>query len=501
MADLYLLEMDKINKSFPGVKALDHVSLRIRKETVHALMGENGAGKSTLMKILIGFYTLDSGRIIFDGEELKITNTHYVLNKGISMIFQELNPIPHMTVAENIYVGREPLKNGTRLLDKKLMINNTKKLFEQLGIDSIDPKSLLHDLSVAKTQLVEIAKAISYNSKLIIMDEPTSALTEKECELLFAIVKSLKNEGVSFVFITHKMDEVFKIADEITVMRDGRTVGTELACNLNKDQLIQMMVGREITQLFPKEDAHIGETVLSLRNFTKKGLFKNINLDVSRGEILGLAGLMGAGRTELAETLFGFRKQDSGEVFINGQKVIIKSPRDAIKHKMALLTEDRKSTGLFLPLSVRDNISIVSLRKFLSFFLLKNKVINKTCQDYVKRMSIKTPSINQLIKNLSGGNQQKVLISRWLLTEPDILILDEPTRGIDVGAKSEIHRIMTKLAQAGKCIIMISSELPEIIGMSDRVVVMHEGTIAGILKRSELEQEKIMAYAAGITNN
>lgn len=494
-----ILSMENISKSFPGVKALDGVQLNVKKGTVHALMGENGAGKSTLMKILIGIFRKDEGKIVFNGEEVDVVNTNYALKKGISMIFQELNPIPHMTVAENIFVGREPLKSNKVLIDKKKMIADTKALLEKLEISNIDPHEKMCNLSVAKTQMIEITKAISYNSKLIIMDEPTSAITEKECNHLFKIVNNLKKEGVSFIFITHKMDEVFKIADEITVMRDGCNVGTELAENMTQHKLIQMMVGREITHIFPKKDAILGEVVLSLRNLTKKGLFENISFDVRRGEIVGLAGLMGAGRTELMESLFGYRKLDSGEIFINGKKVAIKSPKDAIRYKIALLTEDRKLTGLYLPLSVKDNMVMVNIANYRKGLLLDNKKIKHKCDSEIERFRIKTPSANKIIRELSGGNQQKVLVSRWLLSDPDIIILDEPTRGIDVGAKSEIHKIMTGLAQEGKSIIMISSELPEVMGMSDRVVVMHEGHISGILDRSEVSQARVMEFATGIS--
>lgn len=496
----YILEMENISKAFPGVQALDNVQLKVRKGTVHALMGENGAGKSTLMKILIGIYKKDTGRILFDGEEIDVTNTNYALHKGISMIFQELNPIPYMTVAENIYVGREPLQKNRIFIDKKKMVSDTQQLFEKLGIANIHPNEMLCDLSVAKTQMIEISKAISYNSKLIIMDEPTSAITEKECNHLFDIVNSLKREGVSFIFITHKMDEIFKVADDITVMRDGEFIATELAENMNHDKLIQLMVGREITHIFPKEHAEIGDELLSLKNFTKKGVFEDVSISVKRGEIFGFAGLMGSGRTELMEALFGYRKADSGEVFINGKPVTIRSPIDAIRNKMALLTEDRKLTGLYLPLSVRDNMMIVCLTKYKKGLFLCDKSMNETCDSEIVKMMIKTPHADKIVNELSGGNQQKVLISRWLLTEPDIIILDEPTRGIDVGAKSEIHKIMTKLAQQGKCIIMISSELPEVIGMSDRVAVMHEGRLAGILDRSELNPERIIEYATGLGN-
>lgn len=496
MGSEYILEMKNISKSFPGVKALDDVSFRVRKGTVHALMGENGAGKSTLMKIVIGIYQADSGKVILDGEEIDNHDIKTSIKKGISMIHQELNPIPQMTVAENIFLGREPVKSS-KFLDKKKMVKDTQELFDTLGIASIDPRSKMIELSIAKKQMVEIAKAISYNSKLIIMDEPTSAITEAEVQQLFKMVNKLKAEGVSFIFITHKMDEVFKITDEITVFRDGKFVGTELASDLNRDKLIEMMVGREITHMFPKEETVIGDVILSVRNLKKDGLFENISFDLRRGEILGIAGLMGAGRTEVVETLFGYRKLDAGEIFLNGNKIKINSPRDALKYKMALLTEDRKQRGLFLPLSVRDNMVVSSMEKFIQGLLLNKRKIEQVCNDQKNKLAVKTPSLSQTVNNLSGGNQQKVLVARWLLTEPEIFIVDEPTRGIDVGAKAEIHRLLSLLAKDGKAVIMISSELPEIIGMSDRVLVMHEGKISGEIDRAEATQTRIMEFATG----
>ncbi|NLU53681.1 MAG: sugar ABC transporter ATP-binding protein [Clostridiaceae bacterium] len=494
----YILMMDNITKTFPGVKALDNVKLHVRKGTVHALMGENGAGKSTLMKILIGIYNPDGGTITFKGQKVDIHDTNTALNLGISMIHQELSPIPHMTVAENIFLGREPL-NKFGLVDKKKMNADAVKLFEKLGI-KIDPRMLMKDLTVAQTQMVEIAKAISYNSSLIIMDEPTSAITEKEVEHLFEIIHGLRAEGVSIIYITHKMDEVFKISDDITVFRDGQHIATVPANTIDKNGLISMMVGRELTQIFPKEEAEIGDVILSVKNLSREGKFRDVSFELRRGEILGFAGLMGAGRTEVMESIFGIAGYDSGEIYINGKKVDIKTPRDAIKHGMAFLTEDRKRTGIMAVLSVRDNITIASMDKFKKGLFLNKKEINATCNEEKSRLSIKTPNLDQLIKFLSGGNQQKVLISRWLLTTPDILILDEPTRGIDVGAKSEIHRLMCGLAKEGKAVIMISSEMPEILGMSDRVIVMHEGRITGEFSRSEADQEKIMQCATGNHN-
>ena len=490
-----VLVMEHISKSFPGVKALNDVHLTVRSGTVHALMGENGAGKSTLMKVLIGMYIADEGNILFQGKPVRIENTQQALRMGISMIHQELSPEPYMTVAENIYLGREPV-GRLGLIDKKKMVADTKALLGRLEIN-INPNRVMRELSVANTQMVEIAKAISYDSRLIIMDEPTSAITEREVAHLFRMIRTLKEQGVGVIYITHKMDEVFQIADEITVLRDGQYIDTVAAANTDRNSLIAMMVGRELTNLFPKEDATIGEVVLSVRNLTRNGIVHDVSFDLRRGEILGLAGLMGAGRTEVIEGVFGIKPIDAGEITIMGKPVQIKSPADAIRHGMALLTEDRKLTGIMGVLSVRDNMMIASLGNYAKAGFMNKRIINDTCAREKTRLELKTPSMDQVIRLLSGGNQQKVLVSRWLLTVPEILILDEPTRGIDVGAKSEIHRLMSKLAQEGKAIIMISSELPEILGMSDRVLVMHDGRVGGEFARKDATQENIMRAATG----
>jgi inositol transport system ATP-binding protein len=490
-----ILVMENISKSFPGVNALSEVNLTVRRGTVHALMGENGAGKSTLMKVLIGMYIPESGTVTFEGRPVKIGSTEDALKLGISMIHQELSPVPYMTVAENIWLGREPL-GRFGMIDKRRMVDDTRALLDRLEIH-IDPTTVMRDLSVANTQMVEIAKAISYDASLIIMDEPTSAITEREVAHLFRMIRSLKEKGVAIIYITHKMDEVFQIADDITVFRDGRHIATVRATETDRNRLIAMMVGRELTNIFPKEDAPIGEVVLSVRNLTRRGIVEDVSFDLRRGEILGIAGLMGAGRTEVIEGIFGIKKIDGGEIIIRGNKVAINSPADAIRSGMALLTEDRKLTGIMGVLPVRDNMMIASLPTFSSRGFLNARRINETCNRERSRLEIKTPRMDQVIKLLSGGNQQKVLVSRWLLTTPDILILDEPTRGIDVGAKAEIHRLMCKLAQEGKAIIMISSELPEILGMSDRVLVMHEGKVGGIFDRKDATQETIMRAATG----
>jgi inositol transport system ATP-binding protein len=495
MGDEYLLSLKNITKHFPGVRALDNVELNVRRGTVHALMGENGAGKSTLMKCVIGIYRPDSGSMTFKGEELKVINTHYALSRGISMIHQELSPIPHMTVAENIFLGREPT-TWYRLVDMKKMNRRARELLDRLGI-RLKPETKMVDLSIADIQLVEIAKAISYDSDLIIMDEPTSAITEVEVEGLFRIIRSLRSQGRSVIYITHKMDEVFRITDEVTVFRDGKYISTDATEKLTREMLIQRMVGRTLTEMFHKEETSIGEIALEVRNLTGRR-FRDVSFQVKRGEILGVAGLMGAGRTELLEAVFGVTRPHSGEIFVNGKKAAISSPSDAIRHGFALLTEDRKLTGIFPNATVRDNMAIANTGRYLKNLFIAFRKIDTDCERMRELLQIKTPSIHQIIKNLSGGNQQKVLVSRWLLTEPSILILDEPTRGIDVGAKSEIHRLMTEMAKQGKTIIMISSELPEILGMSDRIMVMHEGDKVGEIRREEATQEKILHMATGL---
>ena len=495
MGDEFLLEMEGISKSFPGVKALDDVHLSVRPGTVHALMGENGAGKSTLMKVLIGMYDPDVGTIRFGGEPVEISDTATGLRLGISMIHQELSPVPEMEVHENIYLGREPL-NRIGLIDKRRQVAQTRKLLAKWEID-INPRRVMKNLSVAQTQMVEIAKAISYDARLIIMDEPTSAITEREVDHLHRMIRSLRASGVAIIYITHKMDEVFKISDYVTVFRDGKHVSTLPAADLDRQKLIALMVGRELTHMFPKEHAEIGDVVMSVRGLTRKGKVQDITFDIRRGEILGLAGLMGAGRTEVLEGIFGVAKIDAGEILIHGKEVRIREPADAIHHGLGLLTEDRKLTGIMGVLSVRDNMTVAALPRFSPTGILDKQRIEQVCRAQREALAIKTPTLAQLIKLLSGGNQQKVLVSRWLLTTPEILMIDEPTRGIDVGAKAEIHRLMSVLAQEGKAVLMVSSELPEILGMSDRVLVMHEGRITGEFTREEMTQEKIMQAATG----
>jgi inositol transport system ATP-binding protein len=491
----FLLTAEDVRKEFPGVVALDDVSFRLRRGTVHALMGENGAGKSTLMKVLAGIYQPDKGTVRLRGAEIRLRSPLDALENGIAMIHQELNLMAYMTVAENIWIRREPL-NRFGLIDHGEMYRRTEELFSRLNIQ-IDPEAKVGDLSVANRQMVEIAKAVSYESDVLIMDEPTSALTEREVDHLFQIIRDLRTQGIGIVYITHKMNELFEIADEFSVFRDGRYIGTHASTDVTRDDIIRMMVGREITQMFPKEEVPIGNTVLSVQNLNLKGVFHDVSFEVRAGEILGVAGLVGSGRSNVAETLFGVTRATSGTIEIDGEPVIIDSPTTAIRHRMAFLTEDRKDTGCLLILDVLENMQIAVLQdKFVSKGFVQEAELSDVCEDMCRKLRIKTPSLAERVENLSGGNQQKVLIGRWMLTDPRILILDEPTRGIDVGAKAEIHRLVCEMARRGVAVIMISSEMPEVLGMSDRIMVMHEGRVTGFLDRAEATQVKVMDLAS-----
>lgn len=495
-----LLEMKGICKSFPGVRALDDISLSVRPGTVHGLMGENGAGKSTLMKCLLGLYQPDSGEIIFQGAPMRITGPSIALKSGISMIHQELSPVAERSIMENIWLGRFPCKTKfgpLSLVDHQKMLDRTLEILNDLSLD-LDPREPVGNLTVAQTQMVEIAKAVSYNSRLIIMDEPTSSLTENEINHLFRIIRRLKKQGVSVIYISHKMNEIFEICDEVTVMRDGKYVGTKNISELDIDGLIRMMVGRELTRMFPKAEAKIGEPFLRVENLSSGKAFRGVSFELRRGEILGLAGLVGAGRTELMEALFGIRPVTEGHIYLDGVEVRIRNPRDAKAHGMAFLTEDRRKSGIIGVESVTDNTIVAHLKSYCRSrivpFLDHGRILRDT-QTYNERLHTKTPGYDTPIQNLSGGNQQKVLVARWLLTAPEILILDEPTRGIDVGAKAEIHTIVSGLAVEGKSILMVSSELPEVMGMSDRILVMHAGRQTILLDRADFSQETIMKYA------
>ena len=487
MSQEYILEMTDIVKEFPGVRALKGVQLKVRPGTVHTLMGENGAGKSTLMKCLIGIHPPTSGKIVFEGKEIQFKNTLEALNSGIPMIHQELSPVPERSVCENLWLGRAPRKG--LIIDHKKMRQDSIELFNKLNLD-VDPDEKMGNLTVAKMQMVEIAKAVSYDSRIVIMDEPTSSLTDAEVEHLFRIIAELKEKNVAIIYISHKMDEIFRISDDITVYRDGEYIATDRAENLNVDKVIQLMVGREVNNMFPKVECPIGETILKVENLSAGRAVKNVSFELHRGEILGM---VGAGRTETAEAIFGMRHMTGGKIYKDGQELHIKSPEDAIANKIGLLTEDRRGNGIVGLLSIQDNTVLANLKKY--GFPLNHKKMREDTEEYVKKLNTKTPSIETPIQNLSGGNQQKVLVGRWLLTNPDILIVDEPTRGIDVGAKAEIHSLITKLAGEGKAIIMISSELPEVMGMSDRIVVMHEGIMTAILDRKDFSSELILKYA------
>ncbi len=492
----FLLEVKEISKVFPGVLALDKVSFSLKAGSVHALMGENGAGKSTLMKVIAGIYAPDHGSLFLNGQAITLHSPLGALKKGIAMIHQELNLMPHMTVAENVWITREPT-NRFGFIDHRALRQKTLDLFADLDIE-IDPDIEIQKLTVANRQMVEIAKAVSWNSDILIMDEPTSALTEKEVERLFAIVNRLREQGKGIIYITHKMNELAMIADDLSIFRDGKYFGTYDARKISRDEIIHMMVGREVGQMFPKVEVPIGDVVLSVRNLELDGVFKNVSFDIHSGEILGLAGLVGAGRSNVAETLFGVTPPSRGEIRIHDQVQHIDSPAQALAAGMAFLTEDRKETGCFLMLNLQDNMDTAVLNnQYTDYGFVRRKKLSEDCNKMAKRLRVKSPSLLELMQNLSGGNQQKVLVGRWLLTAPGILLLDEPTRGIDVGAKAEIHRLVGELAKQGVAILMISSEMPEVLGMSDRVMVMHEGRVTGILSRKDATQVAVMQLASG----
>lgn len=490
----YALEMSEIDKSFSGVNVLKNVSLKVRPGEVHALMGENGAGKSTLMKILMGIYTKDGGTIRINGKEIVNKNPKEALEKGISMIHQELNPVLDISVYENVYMGRE-IRNSIGLVDKKKEQKETQMLLDSLQIE-ISAAAMMRNLSVAQCQLIEIVKAISVNAKIVIMDEPTSAITNHEIETLFAQIENLKNSGVAVIYISHKMEEIFQICDWITVLRDGEYIGSDAAKNLDREQLIRMMVGREIKDVYPKTEVPLGDVIFEVKNICYRHRVKNVNFTIHAGEILGIAGLVGAGRSELVESVFGMRKKDAGKIFKNGKELYITHPCHAICNKIALITEDRKMTGLNLRASVKNNITVAALKKFSKKGLLCSREESKCVRQYVEKLHIKTSSEATLSGNLSGGNQQKVVISKWLVTDPDIIILDEPTRGIDVGAKRDIYLLLGELAREGKAILVISSEIPELMGICDRILIMAGGRITGEVERKDFSQERILNYAA-----
>ncbi|MDC7287273.1 sugar ABC transporter ATP-binding protein [Blautia schinkii] len=496
----YILEATGISKSFSGVNVLNGVELSIKAGELHALMGENGAGKSTLMKIIMGIYTKDGGKILLEGKEVDFKSARDALDAGIAMIHQELSPIPEMTVAENVFLGREQKKfKGMPFVDKKELNEKTQKLLEEYELSEfIRPNMKMKDLNIAQTQMMEIIKAISYNSKIIIMDEPTSSLSEKETDTLFRIIDSLKEKKVGIIYISHRMEEVFQLADRVSVLRDGKFIGCVRVEEASQEELINMMVGRELEGGYPKNTAKKGEVVLELKNFTRKGVFENVNLKVRSGEILGMAGLVGAGRSEVMRALVGYDKLDQGEVILDGKKINIKHPKDAVRNHIIMASEDRKALGLILCRSIKENIAIQNEDQFSSASFINKPKEKKVCDEMAKKMTTKMNGIEDTVDSLSGGNQQKVVLAKSLLSAPKVLIMDEPTRGIDVGAKATIYNIMVDLAKQGMAIIMISSEMPELIGMSDRVMVMAGGKVTGELEGSEAQsQQTILKLALG----
>ena len=489
-----ILTMKGIDKSFPGVHALDHVDLEIRKGEVLALMGENGAGKSTLMKILTGVYSKDSGTITYEGKEVEFKNTREAQDAGVVIVHQELNMLGHLTVAQNLFIGRE-FKNGIKIDDNK-MIEESKKLFERLNVD-IDPTEIMSNLTVGKQQMCEIAKAVSFDAKVIIFDEPSAALTETEIEAMFEIIRDLKKRDIAMVYISHRMDEIKVITDRVTVMRDGTYVGTIITKDSTKEDIINMMVGRVIYE-DPKTHSMVAPdapVVLKVEHLNAGKMVQDVSFELHKGEILGFSGLMGAGRTETARALFGADKKESGDIYINGQKVEINSPEDAVKAGIGYLSEDRKRYGIVVQKTVAENTSMATMHNFMKGLFIDKKKEAKVAQEYVEALATKTPTVEQLVVNLSGGNQQKVVIAKWLTRDCEILIFDEPTRGIDVGAKNEIYKLMNKLAAEGKSIIMISSEMTEILRMSDRIIVMCEGKKTGEIDIADATQESIMNLA------
>ncbi|EXU75275.1 MULTISPECIES: galactose/methyl galactoside ABC transporter ATP-binding protein MglA [Erwinia] len=492
----YLLEMTNVSKSFPGVKALDNVNLKIRPHSVHALMGENGAGKSTLLKCLFGIYSKDTGSIVFQGKEIDFKSSKEALENGVSMVHQELNLVLQRTVMDNMWLGRYPRKGF--FVDQDKMYRDTKAIFDELDID-IDPRDKVISLSVSQMQMIEIAKAFSYDAKIVIMDEPTSSLTEKEVNHLFTIIRKLKDRGCGIVYISHKMEEIFQLCDEITILRDGQWIATQPLEGLDMDKIIAMMVGRSLSQRFPDKHNVPGETILEVRNLTslRQPSIRDISFDLRKGEILGVAGLVGAKRTDIVETLFGIREKSGGTIKLHGKKINNHSANEAINHGFALVTEERRATGIYAFLDIGFNSLISNIRKYKnSVGLLDNSRMKSDTQWVIDSMRVKTPGHATSIGSLSGGNQQKVIIGRWLLTQPEILMLDEPTRGIDVGAKFEIYQLIAELAKKEKGIIIISSEMPELLGITDRILVMSNGMVAGIVETKTTTQNEILRLAS-----
>lgn len=497
-----VLRVENITVTYPGVKAVDHVSFSLNQGEVLALLGENGAGKSTLTKVICGAIKPDEGQIFIDGELQKFDSPSSAMKKGVGMVYQELSMVGDMSVAENIFMNRQPTDHKGFIKWKKLYAD-TKALLDKFEID-IDPGTLAKNLSVGTNQLLEILKAISLNPKVIILDEPTSSLTETEIALMFKTVNKLKEEGHSFIYISHKLSEIFELADRLIIMRDGQYVDSRMVDETTENEVVTMMVGREIKDVYGESRDHINlndEYYFEVKNLTCDGLYENVSFGVRKGEILGISGLIGAGRTEMALGIIGAHKRSQGELYLNGEKLKISSPSDAIANKIAYLTEDRKKLGLYLNMPIKDNLIASMLRNFQTNGKMRESLIKAHAKEEVKRYSIATPSVNQDVGNLSGGNQQKVLISMWMGTNPNIIIFDEPTRGVDVGAKAEIYKIIKKYAGEGKCVIIISSEMPELLGMSDRILVMHSGQVSGVLMKEEYSEENIIKLAAGVNRS
>lgn len=495
MPESVVLKLNQIGKIFPGVVALHEVNFELLEGEVHILLGENGAGKSTLVKIISGAYTKSSGDIFLFGNQTEIKNPKHAQESGISIIYQEFNLIPHLSVGENIYLGREPyLFPG--IIDQNTIYNSSQKILDDLSV-TIDSRSLVKNLGIAEQQMVEVAKALSLNAKILIMDEPTSALTENEIKELFKTIQVLKEKGVSVIYISHRLEELFEVGDRVTVLRDGKYIGTHSISDVSKSELIHMMVNRELGEQFPKRTIQKGNEILRVENLNREGILKNISFSLFQGEILGIAGLLGSGRTELARAIFGADKFESGKIYVKGKKSKVNSPRDAIDLDIGLLTEDRKTEGLVLNLSLKENICLPSIERFSKFGFVESKKENEETEKYIKDLRIKATNQDQKVMYLSGGNQQKVVVSKWLCCKADILIFDEPTRGIDVGSKQEIYQLMNQLTAEGAAIIMISSDLPEILGMSDRILVMHQGSIINEFSGKNATQEKILQSALG----
>jgi ribose transport system ATP-binding protein len=498
------LRMESISKAFPGVQALDNVDFEAASGEVVALVGENGAGKSTLMKILCGAYRKDAGRIFLRDQETEIENPYHAQQLGIAIIYQEFNLTPNQSAAANIFISREPQQQGLgrffNFVDRRRMEREAQEHLNRVGA-RVPATALIRDLSVAQQQMVEVAKALAVDARIIIMDEPTSALGEDEVKALFEIISTLKEQGIAVIFITHRLEEVFHIANRVVVLRDGRRVGSMPISEATPDKVIHLMVGRGLTEMFRKEEAEIGEPLMEVRGLTRRGVLEDVSFTLRRGEILGFSGLVGAGRTETARLLFGVDRKDAGEIWVDGEQMRINSPVDAVVAGLGFVPEDRVLQGLVLKLPVLENIVLPTLDSHSRAGWLDQRGLRNTAQTFVDKLNIRTPHLRQKAMFLSGGNQQKVVLAKWLALQPRVLIMDEPTRGIDVGAKAEVHALMSQLAQAGMGIIMISSELPEILGMSDRILVMHEGRVAAILDRAEATQEEIMAYASGEIGN